>query len=56
MLVTDCVMDDIIDPFSGKVLLKSDMAEIIVWIDMVVVVCFLIFIWLLEHSQAAYAH
>jgi len=31
------------------------MADVIVWIDMVVVVCFLIFIWIMEDSQEAYA-
>jgi len=56
MLVTDCVMNDIINPFSGEPLQKAEMADVIVWIDMVVVVSFLIFIWIMEDSQEAYAH
>lgn len=32
------------------------MANVIVWIDMVVVISFLIFIWVMEDSQEAYAH
>lgn len=55
MLVTDCVMNDIINPFSGEPLQKTEMANVIVWIDMVVVVSFLIFIWVMEDSQEAYA-
>lgn len=56
MLVTDCVMNDIINPFTQKPLQKAAMADVIVWIDMVVVVSFLIFIWIMEDSQEAYAH
>lgn len=55
MLVTDCVMADIINPFSNEPLQKAEMANVIVWIDMVVVVSFLIFIWFMEESQEAYA-
>merc|ERR1712166_1558967 len=49
-------MNDIINPFSGEPLQKAEMADVIVWIDMVVVVSFLIFIWIMEDSQEAYAH
>jgi hypothetical protein len=56
MLVTDCVMNDIINPFTQQPLQKAEMADVIVWIDMVVVVSFLIFIWIMEDSQEAYAH
>lgn len=56
MLVTDCVLADIINPFSNEPLQKAEMAKIIVWIDMVVVISFLIFIWFMEESQEAYAH
>lgn len=56
MLATSCVVGKIFNPLNGAEITKNDMALYVVFIDMVVVVCFLIFIWIIEDSQESYAN
>jgi len=56
MLTTECDIG-ITNPFSGseETITKTDLAHIMVIIDMVVVIMFMMFIWFMEISQENYA-
>ena len=50
LLSAQCIVENIKNPISGQEIQKKEMALTIVFVDMIVVVCFLIFIWIMEDS------
>jgi len=53
-IVSECIADGIINPLTDTKMTKMEMGLIVVFIDMIMIVLFLIFIELLENSQRAY--
>ena len=54
-MVVDCHLDDLYNPFTGELLTKESLGQIIVIIDLIVVLSFLAFTWWIEYSQTVYA-
>jgi hypothetical protein len=52
--ITECIADNILNPISDSPMTKQQMGLVVVFIDMIMIVLFLIFIEGLEHSQKAY--
>ena len=54
MIVADCLLDDIENPFTGESIKKEDFGFIIVLTDFVVVIFTMLFITWIETSQKKY--
>lgn len=54
MVVADCILDDIINPFSGEIMHKETFGVFIVCLDIVVVLIVICFIIYLEKRQKEY--
>jgi len=54
MIIADCILDDIENPFTGENINKGDLGIIIVLTDFVVVIFTMLFITWIETSQKAF--
>lgn len=54
MIIADCILDDLENPFTGKNINKGDLGIIIVLTDFVVVIFTMLFITWIETSQKAF--
>ena len=56
MLVAECTDQELADPFSGKPLSKQVLGQAVVAIDVIVIICFIIFIQIMESAQEKITH
>ena len=54
VIVADCHLDELYNPFSGEVITKESFGQTIVIIDLIVVLSFLVFTQWIEYSQKLY--
>ena len=54
MMVAECVITDFINPITGDVMTKEDLGFMVVTIDLLVVVCVVLFVMALDMSQREY--
>lgn len=54
IIVSECLITDIINPFNNKIITKEDLGYLVAVVDIIVVITMVLFVYFLEKSQKRY--